>query len=266
MIGRQRVKRALAEVAPPAPGGGTRVLLYHAVDDPDPPDPLALRVPRQRFVEQMTFLRDAGYAVVPVAAALNPPPDDRVRVAITFDDGYRSQRFAADVLRQFGFPATFFLVPRFLDGVTAPSAYWEHWGYLGWDEAATLLDDGFEIGAHSRTHRVLTTCPEEELGSEVAGSKSRLEEGLRRPIGSFSYPHGRQNSRVRRAVAQAGFVLACGSRFGLNRPAAVAPHSIRRTEITGTDTMQDFRSKVLGKHDWFGYWQDARVLLDRQGD
>jgi peptidoglycan/xylan/chitin deacetylase (PgdA/CDA1 family) len=261
MTARHTLKRAISSVAPRAAHGGTRVLLYHAVDQPDPSDPLALRVSPQRFVEQMTLLRDGGYAVVPLAAALDPPPDDRVRVVITFDDGYRSQRFAADVLRQLGFPATFFVVPRFLDGVTAPSAYWESWGHLGWDEAAAMLDEGFELGAHSRTHRDLTACDDEALQSEVVGSKSRLEERLHRPIASFSYPHGRQNGRVRRAVADAGFVRACGSRFGVNAAAGGSRHSIRRTEITGADTLRDFRWKLLGKHDWFGYWQDARESL-----
>ena len=253
---KERLKRAISRVTPASSGGGARVLLYHAVDAPEPADVLALRVSRDRFVEQMTCLRDEGYSVVPLAGILGAAPGNGMRVAITFDDGYRSLGWAADTLRRFGFPATFFLVPRFLDGVGAPSFYWEGWGHLGWHEAGQLLQAGFEVGAHSATHRDLTACADEELRAEVAGSKKLLEERLCCEVSSFSYPHGRQNRRVRRAVAEARFAIGCTSRYGLNdnmRP----PHAVCRTEITGRDTLQDFRWKLQGKYDWLGYWQDV---------
>ena len=206
----------------------------------------------------MTLLRDDGYAVVSLDTVLNPHEDDgRMRVAVTFDDGYSSQKWAAGVLRELGFPATFFLVPRFLDGVSAPGENWEGWGYLGWEDATALIEGGFDVGAHSATHPDLTSCEGTRIEREVSGAKETLEERLRADISNFSYPHGRYNSTVTHAVERAGYRLACTSRYGLNH-ALGEPYLVRRTEVTGTDTLQDFRWKLRGKHDWRGYLQDMR--------
>lgn len=242
----------------PAAGVGTRVLLYHSIDELDPDDQMSLRVSREAFREQMTLLRTEGYSVVPLAALLNPHHEDgRLHVAITFDDGYRSQAWAAAVLREFGFPATFFVAPRFLDGVRSPAAYWERWGHLRWDEAAALIEAGFEIGAHSTTHPDLRQCAGAHLEAEVAGAKARLEERLGGEIVSFSYPYGRHDSRVRLAVQGAGYRLACTSRYGPNRTSESC-FAIQRTEVLGTDDLVDFRWKLHGKYDWLRYWQDLR--------
>lgn len=255
---KRALSRAVARVVPEAGTSGVRVLLYHAVDDPDPADAMALRVSRQRFVEQMTLLRDGGYAVVPLAAVSDGPANDkRLRVAITFDDGYRSQEWAATVLREFGFPATLFLVPRFLDGLKAATAYWEEWEHLGWDEAAALVEIGFDVGAHSTTHPDLRKCADAQLDREVSGARALLERRLGRAIVTFSYPHGRHDRRVRSAVARAGYRLACTSRYGLNRTSG-SSHTVCRTEVTGTDDLENFRLKLHGKYDWLGYWQDLR--------
>lgn len=252
------VRRLVASVAPEAPPGGVRVLLYHAVDEADSADHLSLRVARPHFLEQMRVLRDDGYTVVPLAAVSGAHDEaGRRRVAITFDDGYRSQAWAAAVLREFGFPATFFLVPRFLDGVPAPAAYWEAWGHLRWDEAASLLEGGFEIGAHSATHPDLRSCSDARLEEEVAGGRRRLEQGLGCGVLSFSYPFGRHDTRVRRAVECAGFQIGCTSRFGVNR-ASGPTFAVRRTEVSGTDDLREFRMKLVGRYDWLGSWQDLR--------
>lgn len=254
---KQRLRRAVSGVAPRATGG-IRVLLYHAVDDPVPGDRLALRVPRGRFLEQMQLLRDEGYRVVPLAAVGEPQrTGDERCVAITFDDGYRSHAWAAATLHAFGFPATFFLVPRFLDGVTAPAVYWETWGHLGWDDAATLIENGFEVGAHSVTHPDLRTCGDAELDHEVGGARALLEARLGGRIASFSYPYGRHDARVRNAATRAGYQLACTSRYGVNRTSGPS-FDVRRTEVAGTDELHDFALKLNGQYDWLGYWQDVR--------
>jgi len=250
--------RAVARVAPATSTGGVRVLLYHAIDDPDPADPMSLRVPRHRFLEQMTLLRDEGYSVVPLRTVFDGgPADDHHRVAITFDDGYRSQAWAATLLREFGFPATFFVVPRFLDGVPSTTRYWEKWGHLGWDDAAALAEHGFELGAHSMTHPDLRRCAATELEGEVSGARGLLERRFGRAVVTFSYPHGRYDRRVRGAVERAGYQLACTSRYGINRTSGPS-YEVSRTEVSGDDDLGTFRAKLQGKYDWLGYWQDLR--------
>lgn len=259
MTVRAALRRGIARVAPGGAAPGVRVLMYHAVDEPDPADTMALRVTRSAFDAQLALLEAGPYHVVPLARVFDPPVGDgRMRVAITFDDGYRSQAWAADRLRARGFPATFFVVPRFLDGGAKPGPYWERWAYLGWDEAAALAEQAFEIGAHSATHPDLRRCDDDRLEEEIGGAKRRLETRLRRPVVSFSYPGGRHDGRVRDAVRRAGFARACTSRYGVNR-ASAAPFRLHRTEVTGRDTLRDFQWKLEGKYDWLAYWQGMRT-------
>lgn len=258
------IRRAIARLAPGTSSRGIRVLLYHDIDEPDPADRMGLRVSRARFVEQMTALRADGCEVVPLDAVSGVrEPDGRVRVAITFDDGYRSQAWAAGVLREFGFPATFFVVPRFLDGIRTPAAYWESWGHLDWDDAGVLLAEGFDIGAHSATHPDLRTCDSSQLDAETQGSRTLLERRLGGEVPTFSYPYGRHDDRVRDAVKRAGYRLACSSRYGVNRAVGRHPFAVQRTEIHGQDQLSDFRAKLRGKYDWLGYWQDLTASRQR---
>ena len=254
---KRALARTIASLAPPRSAAGLRVLMYHAVDEPDAADVMALRVRPAHFRAQMTLLRDESYLVVPLATAIAVAPVDGLRrVAITFDDGYRSDTEAARVLREFGFDATFFVAPRFLDGVRGPAGYWEAWDHLRWDDASALARAGFDIGAHSVSHPDLRKCTGARLDEEVAGARSRLEERLGVPVLHFSYPFGRHDGRVRQAVATAGYRLACTSRYGLHRSSGPCM-TVPRTEVTGRDDLATFRMKLQGRYDWVGYWQDV---------
>ena len=252
------IRRAIARFASPKKAGGVRVLLYHSIDEPDPDDAMALRVPPHMFRKQMTLLRDEGFVVVPLSSVHEPHEDDGCRrVAITFDDGYLSDKWAAAVLREFGFDATFFLVPRFLDGLASPAGYWERWNRLRWEDAEAIAEHGFDIGAHSATHVDLRTCAGARLDEEVAGARALLEAKLNRAVPHFSFPFGRFDRRVAAAVERAGFRLACTSRYGVNRTAGPC-FTVRRTEVTGRDDLRTFRKKLRGQYDWLGLWQDLK--------
>lgn len=240
-------------MAPAASDAGVRVLLYHAIDEPDPADRMGLRVSREAFHAQMTVLREEGYRVVPLARLLDgSAPAEPRSVAITFDDGYRSEVSTAALLGEFGFTATFFVVPRFLDGVTQPAHYWERWPHMGWDDARALVGAGFEIGAHSMTHPDLTGCDAARLVEETAGAKAVLEERLGADVVSFSYPYGRYNDAVLESARLSGYGLACTSRYGIN--AAHGPRfEVARTEVAGTDRLADFRRKLGGHYDWLAW-------------
>ncbi len=147
---KQAVKRTVARLNPLESALGCRVLLYHAVGRPPSADPMGLAVSEEAFGAQMEWLRSEGYRVIPLTRLLEASGPALGRtVAITFDDGYRSQLRAADILQRFGYPATFFTVLRFLDGGHAGPHYWEQWEHFGWDEAAGLAGRGFEIGARA---------------------------------------------------------------------------------------------------------------------
>jgi peptidoglycan/xylan/chitin deacetylase (PgdA/CDA1 family) len=69
----------------------------------------------------------------------------------------------------------------------------------------SLRSQGFEIGAHTMSHRILPGLPERELSGEVHGSKWMLEEQLGAAVRMFCYPRGRYDGKVIDSVRRCGF-------------------------------------------------------------
>jgi peptidoglycan/xylan/chitin deacetylase (PgdA/CDA1 family) len=134
-------------------------------------------------------------------------------VGLTFDDGYAGiAEHAVPLLASRGFTATVFVPSDYV----GRGADWDT-GLLGRRfrhlDAAALRDlvvAGFEIGSHSATHRDLRSLDDDALRRETAGSRRALEDLAGAPVRSFAYPFGRHDARVRAAVADAGYEIACG--------------------------------------------------------
>ena len=81
-------------------------------------------------------------------------------------------------------------------------------------EELKMLVEGeiMDIGAHTRTHPMLSACSPAELRNEISGSRADLEEWLGRPVTTFAYPFGLRVVEYRaaavRAVHAAGFEAA----------------------------------------------------------
>lgn len=77
---------------------------------------------------------------------------------------------------------------------------------LGPQGAAALAAAGWEIGAHTPRHDLLTALSDDALraalerGAEIAG--------LAAPARTLAYPHGKAHAREARAAAQAGYLAA----------------------------------------------------------
>jgi peptidoglycan/xylan/chitin deacetylase (PgdA/CDA1 family) len=102
-----------------------------------------------RWVRRLGQVVDLGEALAMISDGRALP---RRSIALTFDDGYRDNlSIAAPLLRQLELPATFFLVPSVLAGVTAP--WWE------------ALAAGFHMTSRS------SLCWEDDLYSLVGSGK-----------------------------------------------------------------------------------------------
>ena len=102
------------------------VLAYHNVrpDDVPPLGDRSLHLSRSDFAEQLDLV-SATHDVVPLDALRLPDdsPRRRPRVAITFDDAYSGAlTVGVEELRRRGMPATFFVAPHFLGGL---SFWWD---------------------------------------------------------------------------------------------------------------------------------------------
>jgi len=229
-----------------------------------PSAPLILafrRVPEApHFSRYLDVLRRLGRRPVPLQAvaawARGTGPLVPGAVALTFDDGYRSQREnAALVLRQARAPATFFAVAGALGGTAfwRPPTAGEEDGapLMTADDLAALAADGFEIGSQSTSHRYLAYLRPEDRRLEIEEGKARLEAVTGSPVRAFRYPFGSFDREVVRQVEAAGFTAAVAAGSGVVR-ADDLPLLLPRVEIPGG---------ALGRHRFAGHVRGSATPL-----
>ncbi|MFY0567381.1 polysaccharide deacetylase family protein [Archangium lansingense] len=74
--------------------------------------------------------------------------------------------------------------------------------FLSWDEVRELRSQGFEIGAHTVTHPILTQLPLAEVEQELRACRDTLEAELGVPPTVFSYPNGTTSPEVSALVGR----------------------------------------------------------------
>lgn len=196
------------------------IVLFHRVTDEVPEDGLTVttewfrgfcRLMQRRFqvvpLDEMVTLLEEG----------RPRPRRRL-VAITFDDCYRDNLFAARALAEHGLPATFFIPTQFVG--TRHVFPWDEglkqMDNLSWDEVREMARLGHDLGSHTASHPNMAELTEDQTRHELAESKNVLEEQLRRPVKYFAYPFGQKKNFLPERlslVREAGY-RACFSGFG----------------------------------------------------
>ncbi len=173
----------------------------------------------------------------------NPRPG---RVALTFDDGFRS------LLE---------IVPRLLDEFDCRPTVFVPTAYIGrpnsWDyghrlapqdhlDAPSLLqlaELGVHIAAHGHRHIDLTRLPLDQASTELGESRHILEKLLGCDVDTVSYPFGRVNPEIIEAAGQAGYRHG----FTLSYPSAADdPLARGRMAVYGFDTPLAVRQKLSG--------------------
>jgi peptidoglycan/xylan/chitin deacetylase (PgdA/CDA1 family) len=240
----------VAQVLGPLSSGshGLTVLGYHRIDDSGG----HLSVRADDFRAHLDFIEASGFRVIDITDPQFPRRSETPCIAITFDDGYQSVANTAWAeLKARGWPATLYVVPRYLEGGAV----------FPWDaqtdsDRATLMDtgavrdlalDGMTIGSHSLSHRYLPGLSVQEALKEIVDSRKELEDLLGQEIQSFSYPMGGWNRFLRGMVERAGYSSAVTTRRGRNGPRQ-DPLSLRRP-IVESDPV-DFVRIVEGFYDW----------------
>jgi peptidoglycan/xylan/chitin deacetylase (PgdA/CDA1 family) len=164
------------------------------------------------FARQMRELRAEGFRSVGPEACLDPAiPPVAKQVVLTFDDGSLTALWAAaPVMAECGFTAINYLVADLPGGIN-------EWDASRGEVPDRLMDDaevrewmaaGHTIGAHTRTHPVLTAIPSDRAREEISGSKKILEDRFGVEVKHFCYPYGKVSPAVRDLVAEAGYETA----------------------------------------------------------
>jgi peptidoglycan/xylan/chitin deacetylase (PgdA/CDA1 family) len=202
------------------------ILMYHKVGAPvRSPADRSLNVPAADLAKQMRLLARLGYRGITLAETVDAlsgcGPAPRRPVCVTFDDGYATvAQHAAPVLAALGWPATVF-VPSACVGRT------NEWDMetgrailpiLDWAGLRGLLDEGWEMAGHTRTHAHLDRMADDEATAEIAGGAADLRERLGCDVRTFCYPYGGLNERTPDLVRACGLSGACTTRSGAASP------------------------------------------------
>jgi len=156
------------------------ILLYHHIAT----NPTSSRyyVEPDMFARQMQWLYDHGYKTISVTTLINTIKNGGLLperpVVITFDDGWQDVFVNAfPVMQKFGFYGVSYLITSRIGGSGVVTA----------DQVRQLLQSGWEIGSHSRTHPNLDEH-HELISDEMNGSRTYLETTFTVPVNTLSYP------------------------------------------------------------------------------
>jgi peptidoglycan/xylan/chitin deacetylase (PgdA/CDA1 family) len=265
----QRAKRrieAILAASMPARGQTRRVvvLCYHSVH---PSKGIRSATPRL-FEQQIEWLQEyceiVSYSSIPKLVA--SPTAGKPLVAITFDDGYEdNHRCAFPILLANGLAATVFvttgLVDQDHDVIQRFARSWrvseDQVQGLSWSQISEMHGAGFDIGAHTRTHPVLSKMDERKARDEIHASRAAIEDHLGEAVPLFAYPFGKPrehiSNKTRDIVRELGFESAATILYrGVLQ--GEDPMSIPRFPIT-RDSMLIFSGKIEGRLDAIGSWQ-----------
>ncbi len=220
------------------------VLTYHAVGR-TPGGPMRHGfVPLELFERQMAFLAQRRRVVALAEVLTPPPPDGPARVAITFDDAYRSViARAAPVLERFGHPATVFAPTAWLGDRNRWDPHYDlELELMTGGELVELRERGFEIASHGHRHIDYSRADEHEVREDLRASVECLTGLLGQRPRFLAYPYGRSSPSARRSVRDAGFEDA----FALEWQDE--PFARSRTPVFPHDAGWRFSFKATGRY------------------
>jgi peptidoglycan/xylan/chitin deacetylase (PgdA/CDA1 family) len=187
------------------------ILMYHSIESmPKSTVMRSLHVPPNRFKFQMWLLKKLGYQALSLKKLkpyLEGDKHGKV-VGVTFDDGYQNNLVnAAPILAKYNFSATCYLVSKSIGSFNT----WDldkgitQRPLMTTSEIHEWLDLGMDIGAHTETHRDLTSISEKKALKEMQNCKVELESSFNVPVNDFCYPFGLFNESIYNMAKDSGY-------------------------------------------------------------
>jgi peptidoglycan/xylan/chitin deacetylase (PgdA/CDA1 family) len=233
-------------------GSGATILIYHRFGEDKYP---STNVDVDRFHEQLEFLRENNYQVIPLERLISALNEDRSElpergVVITIDDGYRSVYTKAwPLLQQYGYPFTVFIYAKAVEN--------KHRNYLTWEQVREMEASGVDIQNHGYGHDHMAFAPSgmsadeyrSWIRTDLDASTRILSDELKNRPRFFAVPYGEYNSTVLDEIRSFGY-----QGILLQDPGSISkdtdPFALPREPILGNEwaSMAHFK-KVLERVD-----------------
>ncbi len=197
-----------------------------------------LCIPGQVFDQQMAYLKENGYRVIPlndlIAFMQFRTALPKKAVVITIDDGYRSVYDTAfPILKKYGFAATLFI---YLDFIGIPGSS------VTWEQLKEMKSSGFEVGSHTLSHCNLIKKRKDEsekvyierVEKELVLSKQIIDKKLNQNTVAIAFPYGAYNQKILDLCEKAGYKLGLSVKRGGN-PFFSNPSSLKRSQLLSRD-------------------------------
>jgi peptidoglycan/xylan/chitin deacetylase (PgdA/CDA1 family) len=166
------------------------------------------------FEEQLKWLKDNGYTVVPLRSVVNyikgegPPPPAK-SVVITADDGHKTVlSYMAPVVKKYNVPVTLFIYPSAISNASYA---------MTWDQLKQLQGTGlFDIQSHTYWHPNFNKdkkklSPDEYaklVNTQLVKSKNVLEQKTGGKVDLLAWPFGIYNDDLENDAQKAGYNMA----------------------------------------------------------
>jgi peptidoglycan/xylan/chitin deacetylase (PgdA/CDA1 family) len=185
------------------------------------------------FLRQIELIQSSGVQVVRAEDAFVESKEHQL--AISFDDGYKSDVSNAEILIQRGMSAFFFVSTAMIDKT----------GYLSRNDIYNLDKSGMVVGSHSHDHIDLTSVPLSEAKRQLTLSMQCLAEILGHSTECVAFPGGVYNSAVVAAAVDTGFKYCLTTKWGINRFAKEKNYlAIKRNNILSGMSDDEFLKTI----------------------
>jgi peptidoglycan/xylan/chitin deacetylase (PgdA/CDA1 family) len=221
---------------------GIVILTYHEVDYSENQYVTKPDV----FEKQMLFVKQQGYPVITYNDLTNGYDFKKTSVIITFDDARTGLKNYADpILREYNFQYTIFVAPGYINNPDSVDPQQSFSNFLSWNDSGILYQQGgVTLGAHSNTHRsMIEITSDEELESEIHGSKMEIEDRMGVKVNDFAYPYGRFNPEIEEMVIREGYKTVSTILPGINT-SITSPFRLRRSVILSMFSEKEFEKII----------------------
>lgn len=212
---------------------GIPVLYYHSIDYEKGNE---LRLPKEKFREQMKYLKDNNYTTLTLNELYeflqNNKPVPEKSVVITLDDGYEDNYTNAfPVLKEFGFKAVVFMITDNMDN--------PKYKFLTSKEANEMDENGVAIESHTVYHDKLSQLSYEQQLKTLKDSKEVLTKTLNKKVDYICYPYGMYNNQTVKAAKEAGYTMGFTTVSGwADKHDGI--YTLNRVYINAFDSMDKF--------------------------